>query len=44
MAFVVALVLAVILGVSTVLLAFSHNRPFDALSERSKGRWLSLIP
>ena len=41
---VVTVAVSVILGVLMVLLAGSHNRPFDALSERSKGRWLSLIP
>lgn len=41
---VVTWVVAVILAVSTVLLAGSHNRPFDALSKRSERRWLSQIP
>lgn len=44
MAVVAVLVVAMILDVTMVLLACSHNRPLDFLSERSEGRWLSLIP
>ncbi len=41
---VVTLVVAVVLGMATVLLAGSHNRPFDAVSKQSKVRWWSQIP
>lgn len=45
MGVVVTLAVSLILAVATVLLAKSHNRPFDAVFiKRSEGRWWGQIP
>lgn len=44
MAVVVAVAVSLILGVATVLLASSHNRPFDAVTKRSDRPWWNPNP
>lgn len=44
MGVVATVLVSVILGVTTVLFAGSHGRPFDAVSSRSERRWWSQIP
>lgn len=41
---VVAVAISLILGVSTVVLASSHNRPFDSITQRSPRPWWNPNP